>query len=86
MSSSDSIRVQRIGVFQITEITRGKIQLLTGHLCDISEPWYEGWVTLPNILITFGNLLLSYKVLFIESIDNGISSGLLDDRVLSQEE
>ena len=42
MSSSDRIRVQRIEVFQIKEIKREKIQLLTGHLCEISEPWYEG--------------------------------------------
>ena len=42
-------------------------------------------MTLPNILITFGNLLVSDKVLFIKSIDSDISSGLLEDRVLNQE-
>ena len=38
----DSIRVQRIGVVQIKENKRGKNQILIGHFCEISEPWYEG--------------------------------------------
>lgn len=44
-------------------------------------------MTSPMILTTYGNLLLSAdRVFLLESVGKDIISGLLEDRVLSQEE